>query len=178
MLLQNLKYEKQLQVGFLAITKRAKKRKPLVPQTLECHTLFWALLQVQAVGLDRKIWKSSFSFLHCVYETEDYMMFFHLDVLSFIPRMANLCQSQLSWFLLSLCRSQNVINHNFLINLVITHNHNNDYQSPPSNADNVLRLEVQVDDTKGVEVGDTLTNLKIGTQGFLVEIGTLVFFWL
>ena len=59
--------------------------------------------------------------------------------------------------------------------MVITHNHNNVYQSPPSNTDNVLRLEVQVDDTKGVEVGDTLTNLKIGTQGFLVEIGTLVF---
>ena len=32
-----------------------------------------------------------------------------------------------------------------------------------------------MDDTKGVEVGDTLTNLEIGTQGFLVEIGTLVF---
>ena len=32
-----------------------------------------------------------------------------------------------------------------------------------------------MDDAKGVEVGDALTNLEIGTQGFLVEIGTLVF---
>ena len=45
----------------------------------------------------------------------------------------------------------------------------------------VLRLEVKVDDAKGVEVGDALTNLEIGTQGFwsrkelkvvLVEKGT------